>query len=56
MFKKWHKILTASFMSLALLAACGTSADKDAGKDEAKDDAGETYVIGIFSVCRRAYI
>ena len=47
MFKKWHKILTASFMSLALLAACGTSDDKDAGKDEAKDDSGETYVIGI---------
>ncbi len=34
-------------MSLALLAACGTSDDKDAGKDEAKDDSGETYVIGI---------
>lgn len=48
MLKKWHKILGVSFLSLALLAACGTSDDKDeAGKDKGDDNAGETYVIGV---------
>jgi len=49
MLKKWQKILGVSFLSLALLAACGTSDDKedDAGKDASEDDAVETYVIGI---------
>lgn len=49
MLKKWSKILGVSILSLALLAACGTSDDKkdEAGKDEGGDKAGETYVIGI---------
>lgn len=48
MLKKWSKILGVSLMSLALLAACGTSDDKkdEAGKDNG-DKAGETYVIGV---------
>lgn len=48
MLKKWSKILGVSFLSLALLAACGTSDDKkdEAGKDN-DDKAGETYVIGV---------
>lgn len=48
MLKKWSKILGVSLMSLALLAACGTSDDKkdEAGKDN-DDKAGETYVIGV---------
>lgn len=48
MLKKWQKVLGASFLSLALLAACGTSDEKeDTSKDEGKNDAGETYVIGV---------
>ncbi|MFA8439738.1 ABC transporter substrate-binding protein [Pueribacillus sp. YX66] len=44
MLKRWQKIVGASFLSLALLAACGTS-DKEetAGGDEASDK----FTIGV---------
>lgn len=44
MLKRWQKIVGASFLSLALLAACGTSDDEEtAGGDEASDE----FTIGV---------
>lgn len=44
MLKRWQKIVGVSFLSLALLAACGTSDDEEtAGGDEASDE----FTVGI---------